>query len=850
MRKLFLASLILVATITLFSQTVTDIDSLVKELYLLEGKPKVKALNRLSFLLLEQNDSTSEKLAREALMLAKSLGDWKGQALAYDNLGRFYLKEKVFLHALDAFRSSTKISSQINDVIGLAKSKTHLGETYLLLSDFNQAEQLLLEAANLYGQNDKDVGHAKAYDLLGKVYLNKQQFNEAKKYFKNALAIWEARNNVKNAEPSAANIALAAIELGDLDGALANFQTASGYALQNNDDKGNAFYLEQQATVFLKKKNIKAAQAANEQSYAINLKLGNTFGLAHNELIFGEVALALGERISCIDHVEKASKLIENLPVSLEKFHLLEKVAEISYALNDHKNAQYFGEAALATQQAILNKELADFQKTRHELLSEKIEFGNQSDRITLLEELNSNNQKIRTLVFVLLGVAGLMAALAYILYQKYLGDNQKLLTQNEEINKKKTELDEMNKELEISNTSLVMLNKKLVEEIAERESLERSSFARDRFLATMSHEMRTPLNVIIGMAHLLREDNPRSDQAEQLRALQFASNELVVFINEVLDFSKIEAGKLDLQSREFNLGETADAVFNSFVKKAEEKGLLFYCAFDSHIPKKLMGDESRAFQILTNLLNNCLDSTEKGMIRAELFLEDQDDLNIVVKIVVEGTDGGVGRAVLSDGYHPWSGEESQHENFDPRQLALAITKRLIELQRGRLDVQSLYGEATRFTALIPFKASFSLDQNPNQSLSSDHSHLCGSHILIVEDNKINQLMVAKMHTRHGMSVITADDGFGALEQVDLHDFDLILMDIQMPGMDGYRATAEIRSHDDLTKRAIPIIALTSSAYLSEKEKAVLFGMNDHVGKPFSPDELLEKISACLVTRE
>lgn len=850
MRKLFLAGFLLVSTITLFSQTVNEIDSLEKGLYLLHGKPKVKALNRLSYLLLEQNDSTSEKLAKEALKLAKSLGDWKGQALAYDNLGRISLKEKEYLHALDAFRSSTKISVQINDVIGQAKSKTNLGETYLLLSDFDQAEQLLLEAAKLFDKSKNDIGLAKAYDLLGKVYLSKQQFSDAKKYFQNALTIWEVRKNIKNAEQSAANIAFAAIELGDLDSALANFQTSSAYAIQNSDDKGNAYFLEQQATVFLKKKNFKAAHATNEQSYAINLKLGNTFGLANNELIFGEVALALGERGTCFSHIEKAAKLIENLPVSPEKFLMLDKVAAISYALDDHENAQFFGEAALATQQAVLAKELADFQKTRHELLSERIEFTNQSDRITLLEELNSNNQKIRTLVFVLMGVAGLMAALAYILYQKYLSDNQKLLTKNEEINKQKTELDEMNRELEISNTSLALLNKKLVEEIAERESLERSSFARDRFLATMSHEMRTPLNVIIGMAHLLREDNPRPDQAEQLRALQFASNELVVFINEVLDFSKIEAGKLDLQSREFNLGETADAVFNSFVKKAEDKGLLFYCAFDSHIPKKLMGDESRAFQILSNLLNNCLDSTEKGMIRAELFLEDQDDSNIVVKIVVEGTDGGVGRAVLSDGNHPWSGEDAQHEGFDSRQLALAITKRLIELQRGRLDVQSLYGEATRFTALIPFKASFSLDQNPNQSTSSDHSHLYGSHILIVEDNKINQLMVAKMLTRYGMSVVTADDGFGALEEVEKHDFDLILMDIQMPGMDGYRATAEIRNHEDPAKRMIPIIALTSSAFLSEKEKAVLFGMNDHVGKPFSPDELLEKISACLVTRE
>lgn len=470
-----------------------------------------------------------------------------------------------------------------------------------------------------------------------------------------------------------------------------------------------------------------------------------------------------------------------------------------------------------------------------------------EANHIKFLEIQNTHHKRVRGLLFVLIGLTGLLAAMVSIFYRKKQQDNWELSKQVAENDLQKAEIEELNKEQEMKNISLELLNKKLVDEMAERENMERSSFARDRFLAAISHEMRTPLNDITGLTHLLLENKPRPDQVEQLRTLQFSANELVVFINEVLGFSKIEVGKLDLQSREFELTGIANSVFSSIVKKAENKGLLFHCSLDKQIPRKVLGNESRFHQILTNLLTNCIEATSEGVVRVALMLEEQNERDVVISMVVEASDGGIERKLHPNKYEPSKEDEPIFVSADGRQLSLAMTKRLVELNHGRIQVENVFDEATRFTVLLPFKATVSQsDGRVFNSEAVNYSDLQGAQILLVEDNKINQVIVAKMLHRYGMTVVTADNGFEALEQLGQQSFDLVLMDIQMPEMDGYRTTAEIRKHPSTGINSLPIVALTSSAFLTEKEKAKLFGMNDHVGKPFSPEELLEKIAACL----
>ncbi len=397
------------------------------------------------------------------------------------------------------------------------------------------------------------------------------------------------------------------------------------------------------------------------------------------------------------------------------------------------------------------------------------------------------------------------------------------------------------------SNESLRSLNElqaKLVDATAQRDNLEKSSFARDRYLAAMSQEMRTPLNVITGLTHLLLDHNPRTDQMESLRTLQFAANDLVVFINDVLDFSKIEAGKLQLEHREFSPYKAIHEVKVRFEPMMSEKGLIFRHKLDTRIPEAVVGDNLRLQQIISNLLNNSYHNTSSGFVNLGVGLFGMDEREAFLKITVRDSRENYESPLH---FETVSEDNIEQEDTNPQQLNIAIARRLVELQNGKFSIELQQEGGVGFTALMPFKLPLKQADVPGASAKKDYSRLTGSSILVVEDNPINRLVVTKMLQKIGVRVVSAENGLVALERFERDYFDLVLMDIQMPQLDGYKTTAEIRRHPDPSKRDTPVIALTSSAFLTEKEKAQLFGMNDHVGKPFSPEELLEKIGALLM---
>jgi CheY-like chemotaxis protein len=400
--------------------------------------------------------------------------------------------------------------------------------------------------------------------------------------------------------------------------------------------------------------------------------------------------------------------------------------------------------------------------------------------------------------------------------------------------------------ELAAQKGAFESLNVKLTEEMIRRETHEKTSFARDRYLATMSNEMRSPLNVITGITHLLLENNPRPDQVESLKTLQFSANDLVVFINDVLDYSNIEAGKVRLDDREFQPVSALQEVSRRFQTAARDKDILYQFSLDERIPERLIGDSVKLQQVLHNLLQFALQQTENGHLVVEVSLFGSDEFEAFLFLKISASGMHICQELNFDDDLESPGEKGDVEGYAPEMLSFSIAKRLIELQNGRLTITYEGEDETIYSALLPFKIGQAASSRGNKNQGGKPAGLHGKRVLIVEDNKINQLVVAKMLRKAGAEVMTANNGLEALEQFEQQVFDLVLMDIQMPEMDGYRATAELRQHPDPVKRETPVIALTSSAFLTEKEKANLFGMNDHVGKPFSPDELLEKIDACV----
>ena len=402
------------------------------------------------------------------------------------------------------------------------------------------------------------------------------------------------------------------------------------------------------------------------------------------------------------------------------------------------------------------------------------------------------------------------------------------------------------------------------------KETAENLAKAKDEFMSSMSHEIRTPLNGILGFTNILMNDkNLQPAQIKQLEAIKTSGDILLVIINDILDIAKIESGKMALEHNPINLKELTQLIIDTFAVKINEKKLDIHLNYDPKLTFHLLGDSVRMSQVFFNFISNAIKFTpENGKITLGVEIERDEIEETYIKMYVQDSGIGIPQEKLNTVFEPFvQTSDDTARKYGGTGLGLTIVKKIIDLMNGEILVESEVGKGTKFTIIVPFlkhgnKSILSTKQDEikfedivvpekTEEETLNNLELTDSlKVLLAEDNMINQLLAQTVLAQFNFEVTTVENGLLAVEAVKTSDFDVVLMDLMMPEMDGYDASIAIRNLEDSTKKSIPIIALTADVTNSVITKCKEIGMDDYMSKPFDSQELKSKIEKLINSKK
>jgi signal transduction histidine kinase len=705
--------------------------------------------------------------------------------------------------------SQTNFSGEKADSISYY---THLKEKYLGENKYSKALNYSQKAVNYSIANNLIEEQIIQHFSIGKLYYDVKKYDDALISFNKSVFLSRAFN------PNSFKVSLyyyigkCYMKKENYDNAKTCFELAESIYQSLNINQFSDLINLENGIIYIKKGDLKSARTIFNTiiSKPDNPSVLDTKAEALYQM--GKIEMDENRNNLALFYFKKA------LEVNLKNKNLEQKLI-ISLALSmvydimlDKNNAYLF-----LKQHVNLRESIAIIDNER--LGVDEYEKFKETERINDLEkenneknQLDKNNKFSKLISILALALISILSLLSLSLYK-----NNNIKKQSNSL------LEEKNKEL-----------------ITAKDNAIKASKARSEFLSTVSHELRTPLNAINGITHLLLEEKPKKSQMHYLKSLQFSGNYLTNFINDILEINKIESNKAHVEGIPFNLKELIQNIHNSLIELAKVNNNTFSFDIDSKIPDYLIGDPTKLSQILLNLINNALKFTHNGnaIIRTNLISLE----NKKVQLYFEVTDTGIGipEDKLETVFDSFSqGSVGINRKFGGTGLGLTIVKKLVEILDGQIKIKSIVDKGTTFSFQLPFTLSDKPLKIKVKNIPNTESNLNGKKILIVEDNKINQMVTKKMLENRGVLCKIVENGEDAIEIVKNNTYDLILMDIHLPGINGTISTKSIREFNTTT----PIIALTAISLNENRNNILSFGMNDIITKPFVPEEFYRIIS-------
>ena len=691
--------------------------------------------------------------------------------------------------------------------------------------------------------------------------INEVDFDEALNQLKTALDLSKSINHKRYIALSSSILAQLYYVRHDLDKAATELQRAVAIQRNIDDESGLAYSYVNYAKIFNSLNNYERSTDYLNLAEEIYSKLNNSEGLGIVALNRGILALNTvkdPERARVL--LREASERLEESPNDYEKSRLHYYMGRTQLALQNYGEAISQGEKGLAISR---NNDFGSMEMANTQLLSQTYEVTGEYGKA--LEHLHRSNA-VRDSIYDLNKEA--LASDATARYgvdsmKNNLNEITKLYAESErslKVNKLTTILSvalitilslltlSLYKNNNLRARANDLLQKKNSELVTAKENAEKASLAKAQFLSTITHELRTPLYAVTGLTHLLLEESPTENQKEHLNSLKFSGEYLLSLINNILDLNKLEAKKVEMLETSFNLRKRISDVLIALKNSAEDKNSRLHLDFEDNIPKKLKGDPLKISQILINLIGNAIKFTDAGDIWVRVKMLSQNGNKVLLKFEIEDNGEGISKEKQKAIFENFTqGSLQINRKFGGTGLGLSIVKNLLNLMNSEIYLESELGEGAIFYFELEFEALEPIMVSENairmeepQEYSNDIMH--HKKILIVEDNKINQMITRKILEKQKVICDVADNGTIAIEKAKNDKFDLILMDIHMPGISGIEATSAIRKFNS----HIPIVALTAVTLDENLDEFYLNGFNDIIPKPYKTEEFFHKINKYL----